>query len=65
LDKLRKKVAEVIPKGVSWIKDFATGLTYPKNSISTNVSGYIFNDLLKKAAIKINYFRSFLINNEL
>lgn len=45
-EKSRRKMADVMPKGVTWIKDFATGFNSPKNSISTKVSGDIFYDFL-------------------
>jgi len=45
-EKSRKKMADVMPKGVTWIKDFATGFNSTKNSISTKNSGDLNYDFL-------------------
>ena len=45
-EKSRKKMADVMPKGVTWIKDFATGFNSAKNSISTKNSGDLSYDFL-------------------
>lgn len=42
----RKKMADVMPKGVTWIKDFATGFDAPQNKISTKNSGTLSYDFL-------------------
>lgn len=45
-EKSRKKMADVMPKGVTWIKDFATGFNAPKNKILTKNSGSLSYDFL-------------------
>lgn len=45
-EKSRRKMADVMPKGVTWIKDFATAFNSAKNSISTKASGDISYDFL-------------------
>jgi sulfide:quinone oxidoreductase len=45
-EKSRRKMADVMPKGVTWIKDFATAFNSTKNSISTKASGDISYDFL-------------------
>jgi sulfide:quinone oxidoreductase len=45
-EKSRKKMADVMPKGVTWIKDFATAFNSAQNSISTQASGDISYDFL-------------------
>ena len=45
-EKSRKKMSDVMPKGVTWIKDFATGFNSAKNSISTKNSGDLSYDFL-------------------
>lgn len=44
--KTRKKMADVIPPGVTWIKDLATGFQAPQNSISTQNTGNLTYDYL-------------------
>ncbi len=45
-DKTRKSMADVMPKGTTWIKDFASGFDPENNSISTRSSGSITYDYL-------------------
>ncbi|NND62960.1 MAG: FAD-dependent oxidoreductase, partial [Flavobacteriaceae bacterium] len=44
--KTAKPMANVIPKGVDWIKDYATGFTPEKNVVKTQNSGDISYDYL-------------------
>ncbi len=44
--KTARPMASLIPKGVDWIKDYATALTPERNSISTKNSGDISYDYL-------------------
>ncbi|ELR70019.1 FAD-dependent pyridine nucleotide-disulfide oxidoreductase [Fulvivirga imtechensis AK7] len=45
-EKTRKPMTSVIPKGVDWIKDYATGFEPDNNSVSTRSSGKITYDYL-------------------
>lgn len=45
-EKSRKKMADVMPKGVTWIKDFATSFDAPQNKIFTKNSGTLSYDFL-------------------
>ncbi|WP_397363023.1 FAD/NAD(P)-binding oxidoreductase [Olleya sp. R77988] len=45
-DKTKRSMASVMPKGVDWIKDFATGFTPEDNSVSTKENGNITYDYL-------------------
>ncbi|MEE9361668.1 MAG: FAD/NAD(P)-binding oxidoreductase [Cellulophaga sp.] len=45
-DKTAKPMADVIPKGVTWIKDYASGFQPENNSVSTKSSGDITYDYL-------------------
>ncbi len=45
-NKTKRTMASLIPKGVRWIKDFATGLIPNKNAISTKANGEISYDYL-------------------
>ncbi len=45
-DKTARPMASVIPKGVTWIKDYATGFNPENNSVSTKSSGNITYDYL-------------------
>src|SRR6056297_541514 len=45
-DKTAKPMAEVMPKGVKWIKDYADGLNPENNSVSTKSNGNITYDYL-------------------
>ncbi|HIP31755.1 MAG TPA: NAD(P)/FAD-dependent oxidoreductase [Crocinitomicaceae bacterium] len=48
-DKTAKPMAEVMPSGVDWIKDYATGFNPEQNSVSTKASGDITYDYLVTA----------------
>ena len=48
-DKTAKPMAEVMPKGVDWIKDYATGFNPEQNSVSTKSSGEYTYDYLVTA----------------
>lgn len=45
-DKLSRPMASLIPKGVTWIKDFATGFNPETNTVTTKESGDITYDYL-------------------
>lgn len=45
-EKTKRTMASLIPKGVQWIKDFATGFKPKENAISTKASGDITYDYL-------------------
>lgn len=45
-DKTAKPMADVMPSGVKWIKDFASGFNPENNSVSTKSSGNITYDYL-------------------
>lgn len=45
-DKTERKEADYIPKGVEWIKDYASGIDPEKNTVSTKSSGDITYDFL-------------------
>lgn len=45
-DKTARSMSRVIPKGVTWIKDYATGFNLVQNSVSTESSGDISYDYL-------------------
>ena len=45
-EKTAKPMSEVMPKGVRWIKDFASGFNPENNSVSTKSSGNITYDYL-------------------
>ncbi len=45
-DKTAKPMADVMPKGVNWIKDYASGFNPEINSVSTKSSGDITYDYL-------------------
>ncbi len=45
-DKTAKPMADVMPNGVSWIKDYASGFSPESNSVSTKSSGNITYDYL-------------------
>lgn len=45
-DKLSRPMASLIPDGVTWIKDFATGFKPEENSVTTKSSGDITYDYL-------------------
>ena len=45
-DKTARSMASVMPKGVTWIKDYASGLDPENNSVSTKTSGDINYDFL-------------------
>ncbi len=45
-DKTAKPMAEVMPEGVTWIKDFASGFDPENNSVATKVNGNITYDYL-------------------
>ena len=53
-DKTVRPTANYIPKGTTWIKDFATVLHPEKNSVSTQKSGEIMYDLLVVAPGLVN-----------
>jgi sulfide:quinone oxidoreductase len=46
MDNTKKPMSELIPKGVTWIKDFATGFKPSQNKVSTKESGDISYDYL-------------------
>lgn len=48
-DKTAKPMADVIPKGAKWIKDFATGFNPEENTVHTKESGDITYDYLVAA----------------
>ncbi|MCJ7468543.1 MAG: NAD(P)/FAD-dependent oxidoreductase [Maribacter sp.] len=45
-DKTARPMASVMPKGLTWVKDFATGFDSAKNSVSTKSNGNITYDYL-------------------
>ena len=45
-DKSRKPMADVMPQGVDWIKDYATGFKSEENKITTKNSGDLSYDFL-------------------
>ena len=45
-NKTARPMADIIPKGVDWIKDYASSFTPEENSISTKYSGTISYDYL-------------------
>ena len=45
-EKTKRTMASVMPKGVDWIKDYATGFNPEQNSVSTKASGDISYDYL-------------------
>lgn len=45
-DKTAKPMSKVMPKGVSWIKDYATGFDPDNNAVTTKASGDITYDYL-------------------
>jgi sulfide:quinone oxidoreductase len=45
-EKTKKKMADVMPKGVTWIKDYATGFKSSENKITTQNSGDISYEYL-------------------
>ncbi len=49
-EKLSRPMASLIPKGVTWIKDFATGFKPEENIVTTKSSGDITYDYLVVAA---------------
>lgn len=49
-DKTKRPEASLIPKGVKWIKDFATTFEPDKNIVHTRASGYIHYEVLVLAA---------------
>ncbi|MCB0456735.1 MAG: FAD/NAD(P)-binding oxidoreductase [Flavobacteriaceae bacterium] len=44
--KTAKPMAEVMPKGVDWIKDYATGFDADKNTVTTKTNGNVTYDYL-------------------